>query len=314
MKLLVINNLRSGYADGAIYDFIRFVASDASEICLRSTDGSIDVRDLLADAERFDAVVAAGGDGTVATVSYCLARTGIPILPFPAGTANLLAENLMAPIEPYALADMVRARRTLDFDLGEIEVDGRRYGFGLMAGAGYDATIMHDARPAKKLLGPWAYFQAAVQNPLPQVSRITLDLDGRTVSANALGVLVVNFSKIPFGVGVTHENLPRDGSLDVVLLKAQNALGLIPAALAGLLDRDGAFPDRTDSLEIHRARSVRVSADPPLQVQYDGEVPGLTTPFTARVIEGAGRFILSERGYEQFAEAAVREPANRARP
>ena len=58
----------------------------------------------------------------------------------------------------------------------------------------------------------------------------------------------------------------------MVILKAENAFGLIPALFAGLLDRDGDFPDRTDSLEFHRARHVYVEADPPMHVQYDGEV------------------------------------------
>ena len=94
MKLLIINNLASGYGEGAVYDFIRSLARDGDEVCVRSTDGTTDLRGMLDDASSFDAVVASGGDGTVATVSYLLAGTGIPILPFPAGTANLLALNL----------------------------------------------------------------------------------------------------------------------------------------------------------------------------------------------------------------------------
>ena len=302
MKLLVINNLASGFGEGSVYDFIRSFARDGDEVCVRSTDGTTDVRDLLGDAEAFDAVVASGGDGTVATVSYRLANTGVPILPFPAGTANLLAANLASPMEPHALAKLVREERTLDFDLGEIEVDGHRFGFGIMAGAGYDAAIMHGAAPAKRLLGPMAYFSAALANPLPQTSRFKLDLDGEHVESEGLGILLVNFSKIQFDITVTHDNEPRDGVFDVVVLKAQNAFELIPALLAGLLDRGGDFPDRTGSLEIHRSREVRVEADPPMEVQYDGEATNLTTPFTAHIMRRAARFFVSEEGWDLFAE------------
>ncbi len=302
MKLLVINNLASGFGEGSVYDFIRSFARDGDEVCVRSTDGTTDVRDLLGDAEAFDAVVASGGDGTVATVSYRLANTGVPILPFPAGTANLLAANLASPMEPHALAKLVREERTLDFDLGEIEVDGQRFGFGIMAGAGYDAAIMHGAAPAKRLLGPMAYFSAALANPLPQTSKFKLDLDGEHVESEGLGILLVNFSKIQFDITVTHENEPRDGVFDVVVLKAQNAFELIPALLAGLLDRGGDFPERTGSLEIHRAREVRVEADPPMEVQYDGEATNLTTPFTAHIMRRAARFFVSEEGWGLFAE------------
>ena len=93
MKLLIVNNTSSGYGDGAIYDYIRMVSSDGDEHCIRYTDGTTEIATMLDDADRFDAVVAAGGDGTIAAVSYTLANTGIPILPFPAGTGNLLANN-----------------------------------------------------------------------------------------------------------------------------------------------------------------------------------------------------------------------------
>ena len=302
LKLLVVNNLQAGVEDGALFDYLRFISKDAQEICLRNTDGSCDLRELLQGAERFDAVVASGGDGTIATISHALADTKIPILPFPAGTANLLAENLNSPIEPFALAQITKNMKTLDFDLGEIVVQGKRFGFGIMAGAGYDATIMHGAKRSKQLLGALAYFQAAVQNPLPKRSHISLDIDGTHIEREALGVLLVNFSKIQFDITLVHENLPRDGSLDVIILKAENAFGLIPALIAGILDRDGEFPSRSDGLEILRGRNVTVHAEPPLQIQYDGEVPGLTTPFSAHVRDKAVRYILSQRGWEQFSE------------
>ena len=298
MKLLIINNLASGYGEGAVYDFIRSLARDGDEVCMRSTDGTTDLRGMLDDASSFDAVVASGGDGTVATVSYLLTGTGIPILPFPAGTANLLALNLASPNEPHALAKILRAGATLDFDLGEIEVQGQRFGFGIMAGAGYDALIMHGAEPAKRLLGPMAYFSAALSNPLPQTARFAIELDGETIERDGLGILIVNFSKIQFDISVTHKNQPRDGVLDVVVLRAGNAFELIPAVLAGLLDRGGDFPDRTDSLEIHQARQVRVDADPPMEVQYDGEATRLMTPFSARILPGAARFVVSEECLE----------------
>lgn len=300
MKLLIINNLASGYGEGAIYDFVRAFARDGDEICIRSTNGDSDIRTLLDDAASYDAVVASGGDGTVATVSYCLRDSGIPILPFPAGTANLLALNLCSPIETHALSTLVRKGKTLDFDMGEFEVDGLSFGFEIMAGAGYDATIMKSAKGAKKLLGSMAYFSAAITNPMPQTAHFTIKLDDKIIESDGLGILMVNFSKIQFDISVTHNNNPRDGALDVVILKASTAFELIPALIAGILDRDGEFPGRSDALEIHSAHEVEVIADPPLEVQYDGEATKMTTPFKARILKKATKFILSDEGYELF--------------
>lgn len=301
MKLLVINNLASGYREGAIYDFVRSFALDGDEITLRCTDGTTDLRLFLHDAEEYDVVVASGGDGTVSAVTYLLAETGIPVLPFPAGTANLLAMNLASPSEPHALAKMTRAGNLLDFDMGEIELaDGERMGFMIMAGAGYDATIMKGAAAGKKILGPMAYFTSAVANATPQHADFTLTIDGKVVKSSGVGVLIVNFSKIQFDLSVVHENQPRDGAFDVVVLNTKDAFGLLPALMACILDRSGEFPERSDALEIHRGTEITVDADPALLVQYDGEVTNLKTPFTVRMLPKAARLIVSDEAKEIF--------------
>lgn len=303
MKLLIINNLASGYGEGAVYDFIRAFAKDGDEVCLRCTDGTTELTEFLEDATSFDAVVASGGDGTVASVCYALRNTGVPVMPFPAGTANLLALNLVSPVEIHPLSIMARNGQRLDFDIGEIEVGGESHGFTIMAGAGYDADIMHRAHPNKRIWGPMAYFSAALSNPLPQRSHFTIEIDGQKIERNGVGILLVNFSKIQFDLSVTHDNLPRDGRLDVVVLKANNAFELVPSIIAAALDREGDYPDRGDALEIFSGKSVRVDADPPLEVQYDGETTGLTTPFEARILEQATKLIVSEKGYELFSGA-----------
>ena len=72
MRLLVVNNLASGYGEGSVYDFVRSLAQDGDEVAIRSTDGTTDLRTFLHDAEEFDAVAAAGGDGTIAAVAHLL--------------------------------------------------------------------------------------------------------------------------------------------------------------------------------------------------------------------------------------------------
>ena len=83
MKLLIINNLASGYREGSIYDFMRSFALDGDEVCVRSTNGSSQIAPMLSDAADFDAVVASGGDGTVATVAYHLRPICFLLISFP---------------------------------------------------------------------------------------------------------------------------------------------------------------------------------------------------------------------------------------
>lgn len=300
MKVLIINNLASGYREGSIYDFMRSFVEDGDEVCLRSSDGGTSIDSLLDDADSFDVVVASGGDGTIASVAYRLRNTGVPILPYPAGTANLLSLNLLGPNEPHALAKLARSGKVLEFDMGEIEFDSKKRGFMIMAGAGYDAAIMESAAPNKKLFGPVAYFLAAGANIAPQHSSIVLTIDGKTIETEGLGVLLVNFSQIQLGISVTHINQPRDGALDVVVLKAKNAVELLPSVFAALLDRDGRFPDRGDALEVYSGTEIRIEADPAFDIQYDGEPTRTKTPVLARILPKAVRLIVSDDGYQLF--------------
>ncbi|WP_251213300.1 diacylglycerol/lipid kinase family protein [Adlercreutzia murintestinalis] len=295
MKLLVINNVASGLGDLSVFDFCRTFAQDGDEIVVRTTNGRTDIRTLLGDADTFDCVVAAGGDGTVTTVASMLADTGIPVLPYPAGTANLLSANLFSPTDIHELVRMTRRGRTMSFDLGEIELsDGQRFGFTLMAGAGYDAAIMKSAEQTKHLFGPMAYFTSAFANATPQHSTFDLTIDGEHIHTDGVGVLIINFSKIQFDISVVHENMPRDGIFDIVVFHTKDAFGLIPALFAAILDRTGEFPARTEAFELFQGSEVEVVATPPLVVEYDGEVTGTTTPFTVRMLPCAATFVVSD--------------------
>ena len=83
-------------------------------------------------------------------------------------------------------------------------------------------------------------------------------------------------------------------------MKAKNAFELLPAVFAAMLDRDGDFPERGDSLEIYQGKEVRVEADPAFEIQYDGEVPKNKTPFVARILPKAVRVVISDEGKALF--------------
>lgn len=301
MKVLVIHNLRSGLRNGTVYDFMRSYAEQGDSVTIRSLGPDTELSGLLEDATEYDFVVASGGDGTIASVAYELRNSGIPILPFPAGTANLLALNLFEPNESHALCKLVDEALTLNFDMGEIETaTGQKMGFTVMAGCGYDELIMRNATGHKHLLGDMAYFEAAFSNPKPQVSTFTLTIDGETVQVSGIGVVLANFSKMQFDLQVTDENLPRDGELDVVVLKTENAIQLLPILMAKVFDHTGGLAKKVGGLELYRGKEIRIDAEPALRVEYDGEPTELTTPIVARCLPGAVRFVVSDECHKHF--------------
>ena len=300
MRLLIVNNLASGLHEGGIYDFIRVFAREGDDIELRSTAGARRIEDMLDGARGFDAVVASGGDGTLSAVAYALRYSGVPILPFPAGTANLTALNLDLPTEVHALANLVREGQPLDFDLGELVIGDRVIGFTMIAGMGFDAAIMKDAQALKPRFGAWSYYQAAINNAFHPALHFTLDVDGETVEFSGLGVLGMNFATLQGGIAIAHENRPRDGYLDVTLLNTSSAFGLLPALGAAMLDSDGAFPDRPNALAFHRAREVTITCERALDIQYDGDVVGSAETCTIRILPSATRYFVPAESAARF--------------
>jgi diacylglycerol kinase family enzyme len=285
-------NTRSGGGDAGLYDFVRVLGASGAEITLRYCDGENALEELAVDAARFDRVVAAGGDGTASAVCYALRNTKVPILVYPAGTANLIAQNIGMPVEPRQLAETTLRGQVVEFDLGEIERPNTlgpatKAGFTLMAGAGYDAAIMESARPLKAAMGEAAYLLAAVSNLAPTGAHFAIELDGEKFTTDGIAVLLLNFGKLQFDLPVAAGADPRDGLFEVVVLRSRNVAGLVPAVMASL---SGA--DKLPGVDVYAAAHVSVSTDPELPIQYDGEVVDGMTPFSARILPHAASLLL----------------------
>jgi diacylglycerol kinase family enzyme len=299
VRVLVIENPRSGSGSAGLDVFLAALDASGADVTVREMPPHADLTRSMADASTFDRIVAAGGDGTASAVAHAAAGTEVPLLVYPAGTANLIASNLGLPADPGELARIALQGHAVATDLGEIRSEpGRRssdsMGFALMAGAGFDAKIMESATELKSTLGAGAYFVSVLMNMTPTMADIRLELDGDTIETDGIAVIVVNFGKIQFDLSVTHDSDASDGLFEVVVIRTRYVAALIPAAWAALLDRLGEFPDRP-GLQVFKARDIRVRSDPPLPLQFDGELAGASTPFSARVLPGAARFIVPRR-------------------
>lgn len=298
LRVLAIVNARSGGSDEGLYDLVRIAGIRGAEVVLRFLGPETDLGRLVEDASTFDRVIAAGGDGTVSAVAYAIREAAVPMLVYPAGTANLLALNLGIPLDTQSLADVLINGTPTRFDLGELELpqpDGSlvRSGFAVMAGAGYDAEIMNAAQPMKSTFGAAAYLLAAFGNMAPTNANFELVLDGKHVSTEGIAVLLVNFGRIQFDLDVTRSWDPRDGLLDVAVVRTKTAAGLLPVILGAMMERPGDQSER-GGIDTYRAKRVEISAYPPLKVQYDGETTDLLTPFAARVLPLAATLLVPQ--------------------
>lgn len=119
-----------------------------------------------ADPAAFDAVIAAGGDGTINEVVNGLCRRAlagqgapIPLGIVPLGTANVLALELGLPTRPAELAGWLAGVPATPVHLGHCIPDaGTPRLFTQMLGAGLDARVVASVQPhIKRRIGKGAY-------------------------------------------------------------------------------------------------------------------------------------------------------------
>lgn len=235
------------------------------------------------------AVVAAGGDGTVAQALRGTAGTEVPVAILPFGTGNQLAANFGIPTALEGSVRVAVEGRIEQIDLGR--VDGEH--FALIAGAGLDAEVMADATAElKSRLGFGAYLVAGLKHvatPRPADYRIVAD--GEEVRVRATMVLLANVGQVAAGTLPVELQLgPRisfqDGLVDVCIYAPRN-LPEMAQMLWKVARQQFAGDDRMLFLQ---ARRVRVESDPPVPVQLDGEPAGETPlevemePLAARIL------------------------------
>lgn len=298
MRVLIIVNPSSGGSEAGLYDFARTLGLRGIDVVMRFLCPGQSVAELLNDTSGFDRIVAAGGDGTVSAVLYATRYSGIPVLAYPAGTANLLALNLDLPMDPVSLADITVDGRILSFDLGQIASadasdESSATGFAIMAGAGYDAAIMETATPWKSTFGAAAYLMAAVANLAPTTAKFRLVLDGEHIETEGIAVLLVNFGRIQFDIQVAPRWDAQDGLLDVVVVRKRNAAELIPVMFSAMFERLGEVRDRI-GIDTYRAREVSIDASPDLRIQSDGDARAELTPIRAKVLPGAATLLVPQ--------------------
>nr|WP_211113788.1 diacylglycerol kinase family protein [Azospirillum picis] len=129
----------------------------------------------------FDAVVAAGGDGTINEVInglavHAAAGRPMPLGIVPMGTANVLAAELGLPMAAEGIAAVLADGRQRD--IWPALANGRV--FSMMAGAGLDARVVERVDPrVKRVIGTGAYVaETLVQLATRPDHRYHVSIDG----------------------------------------------------------------------------------------------------------------------------------------
>lgn len=231
-------------------------------------DGARAQAEAAVRAGAVDAVVAAGGDGTVRQVLPALAGTATPLGLIPLGTGNVLAHELGLARTPEAVAkallegatDRVRCARAN----GEL--------FLLMAGAGFDGRIVGALDQRLKVrLGQMAYAGPIVGALARPLDALDVIVDGEATTAS--WVVICNARHYGGRFLLAPRTTMAASGLDVVLFRSRNRRRLVGQLLA--LARGRLHRGRED-IEVRHGHRVTVTSAPPVPVQIDGDSFGAT--------------------------------------
>lgn len=147
-RLLVIYNPMAGRrgAAGKLTAWRKALDALGAAVTLETTQGPLHALEIArgADAQRFDAVVVAGGDGTINEAVNGLVGSALPLALLPLGSANVLANELGLPRDLDSLARIAAFAPARRLRPGEILSADRAepWRFLLMAGVGFDAEVV----------------------------------------------------------------------------------------------------------------------------------------------------------------------------
>ncbi len=236
------------------------------------------------------AVVAAGGDGTIALALRGTVGTETPVGILPFGTGNQLALNFGIPSSLEEAVRVLVEGRVERIDLGRIGGEP----FALIAGAGLDAEVMAGTTSElKSRLGIFAYFYAGLKHVVaPRTATYRITADDQQIEVQAVMVLLANAGLIgagslPVEVQVAPETSFQDGLLDVAVFAPRHLPDMAAMLWKVALKRYSG----DERMLFLQARRVRVESDPPMAAQVDGEARG-ETPIEAEIDPRAGRILV----------------------
>ncbi len=250
--------------------------------------GTLPERIKRAAASGADAVIVAGGDGTVACAGHTLVGGDVPLGILPYGTMNLLAKDLGLPIGdlPAALQAISQGKQR-SIDVGE--VNGQTFLCASMLGmpAQLGRTREETRGSGLRLVSRMAPALVRLLRRARRL-RVRLSLDGTPAHVRASS-LTITVNGIDETCGRAFGRTRLDGGmLGIYVIRR---LGLWEALRLSVRMAMGRWRD-DDAVREHVAEKVDIDHRRPLQVMNDGELSAIMPPLHYRVRPGALRVLV----------------------
>jgi len=280
MKILLIYNpfAGHGHAQKILPEVESYFEEKNINFELLTTDyhehGIALVKDLV--FEKYDAIVAAGGDGTLFEVINGYFQNPsprrIPLGILPIGTGNAFARDLDLDSNHWKAAiDIISLNKPRKVDVGKFISHGQTYYFLNILGLGFVSDVTATAHKIKAI-GNFSYTVGVFHQIIFLNSFGTrLEIDGQLLEKDCIFIEISN-TRYTANFLMAPKAEIDDGKLDVTILKGISRLKLIRS-----------FPKiftgehiHMEEVETYQARQIKIITDTPKVLTPDGEVLGIT--------------------------------------
>ena len=222
-----------------------------------------------------------GGDGSVQRCIDAAVGAPVTLAILPAGTANLLANNLGIPIDLEEAVDVGLHGNNHTIDVGKMNGEH----FAVMAGIGFDALMIRDTdTEMKDRFGRAAYIWTGARHIHSTPVRTEVRIDGHTwFDDKASCVLIANVGSIGGGVTAFDHASPDDGKLDVAVMTANGVwqwLRTLTRASVG-------DADKSPLVQMTQATKITVETRKRLPYELDGGARPKTNKLRVHVVAHA---------------------------
>lgn len=211
----------------------------------------------------FEAVITAGGDGTVNEAANGVAHTSTILGILPYGSGNGLARSLGIPQDLNEALKIIEGGFVLNSDRGL----ANNHPFYCTFGMGFDAVVSEKFASMKKR-GRITYIRSAFREYLNYQSQpYALVMDGRTLTEKALLIAICNAPQYGNNAYIGPKAKLTDGLLDITVVHSDNPFSTMIMGMdlmTGMLDKNRSI----ESFQVPAVTIVRTSDGP---VHLDGE-------------------------------------------
>ncbi len=261
---------------------------DAALLVAGSAEEALEMaRRAIADG--VDAIVAAGGDGTINLAIQAVAGTDTPLAVIPLGTGNDNARLLGLPLDDIeACVDAIADFTVRSVDLGEVTTaDGTHRWFLGVLSSGFDSCVNERANVMRWPKGEARYLVgilAELRTFKPVPYRVVVD--GNEMRGEGMLVAVGNGTSYGGGMKVCEGAVPDDGELTLTWLHEVSKfefLRVFPSVYKGT---------HISHRAVEQINGREITLDAPGQIVYaDGERIG-PLPADVKVHPGALRVVV----------------------